>query len=59
MQSEAARRAGEPSGRREEASPGGLGGNQLLAQTDARYLASQIMGQHLDRQSGGVGGETA
>ena len=29
-------RAGKPSGHREEASPQGLGGHQLLAQTDAR-----------------------
>ena len=59
MQSEAARRAGKPSGHREEASSEGLGGNQLLAQTDARYPAGQIMRQHLDGQPGGVGGETA
>ena len=35
MQSESARRAGEPSGHREEPSSEGLGGHQLLAQTDA------------------------
>ena len=41
MQSEAARRAGEPSGEGEEASSEGLGGYQLLAQTDARRPAGQ------------------
>ena len=59
MQSESARRAGKPSGHREEASPQGLGGHQLLAQTDARCPTGQIMRQHLDGQPGGVGGETA
>ena len=59
MQSEAARRAGEPSGEGEEASSEGLGGHQLLAQTDARGPTGQVMRHHLDRQPGGVGGETA
>ena len=59
MQSEAARRAGEPSGQGEEASPEGLGGHHLLTQTDARRPASQVVGHHLDRQPGGVGGEAA
>ena len=59
MQSEAARRAGEPSGHGEEASPEGLGGHHLLAQTDARCPASEVMRHHLARQPGGVGGETA
>ena len=59
MQSEAARRTGEPSGEGEEASPEGLGGYHLLAQTDARCPACQVMRHHLDRQPGGVGGETA
>ena len=57
MQSEAARRAGEPSGEGEEPPPEGLGGYQLLAQTDARGPACQVMGHHLHRQPGGVGGE--
>ena len=59
MQSEAARRAGEPSGQGEEASPEGLGGHHLLTQTDARCPASEVVGHHLDRQPGGVGGEAA
>ena len=59
MQGEAARRAGDPSGDREEASSEGLGGHQLLAQTDARRPASQVVGQHLHRQPGAVGGEAA
>ena len=41
MQSEAARRAGEPSGEGEEASSEGLGGHHLLTQTDARGPAGQ------------------
>ena len=52
MQSEAARRAGEPSGESEEAPPEGLGGCQLLAQTDGRRPASQVMRHHLDGQPG-------
>ena len=59
MQSESARRAGEPSGQGEEASPQGLGGHQLLAQTDARCPTGQIMRQHLDGQPGPVGSESA
>ena len=57
MQGEAARRAGEPSGEGEEASPEGLGGYDLLAQPEPRGPASQVMRQHLHRQPGGVGGE--
>ncbi len=59
MQSEAARRAGEPSGHREEAPPEGFGGYHLLAQTDARGPAGQVMGHHLAGQPSGVGGEAA
>ena len=57
MQGEAACRAGKPSGHREEASPQGLGGHQLLAQTDARCPTGQVVRQHLGGQPGGVGGE--
>ena len=49
MQGESARRAGKPSGHREEASSEGLGGHQSLAQTDARCPAGQVMGHHLAR----------
>ena len=42
MQSEAARRAGEPSGEGEEAPPEGLGGHHLLAQTEARRPAGRL-----------------
>ena len=59
MQGEAARRAGEPSGQGEEASPKGLGGYQLLTQTDARGPAGQVVGDDLDGQPGAVGGEAA
>ena len=31
----------------------------LLAQTDARCPASEVVGHHLDRQPGGIGGEAA
>ena len=57
MQGEAARRAGEPSGDRAEASSEGLGGHQLLVQTDARCPACQVVRHHLDGQPGSVGGE--
>ena len=53
------RRMGEPSGDGEEASSQGLGGYQLLAQTDARCPACQVVGHHLYCQPGGVGGEAA
>ncbi len=59
MQSESARRAGEPSHQTEEPSPEGLGGHDLLAQTNSRRPAGQVMGHHLHRQPGGVGGEAA
>ena len=59
MQGEAAGRAGDASGQREEASSEGLGGYHLLAQTDARRPAGQVMGRDLHRQPGGVGGGTA
>ena len=39
--------------------PEGLGGHDLLAQTDSRRPASQVVGHHLYRQPGGVGGEAA
>ena len=49
MQGEAACRAGEPSGQGEEPSPKGLGGRDLLAQTDPRRPAGQVVGHHLYR----------
>ena len=57
MQSEAARLAGDASGQGEEASSEGLGGYQLLTQTDARGPARQVVGHYLHRQPGSVGGE--
>ncbi len=59
MQGEAARRAGEPSRQGEEPPPEGLGGHDLLAQTDARRPAGEVVGHHLYRQPGGIGGEAA
>ena len=59
MQSEAARRTGEPSGEGEEPPPEGLGGHHRLAQTEPRRPASQVVGDNLDGQPGGVGGEAA
>ena len=57
MQCQAVCRAGEPSGQSEEPPPEGLGGHHLLTQTDARSPAGQVMGHHLYRQPGPVGGE--
>ena len=59
MQGEAACRAGEPSGQGEDPSSEGLGGHDLLTQTDAGCPASQVMRHHLNRQPGAVGGKTA
>ena len=50
MQSEAARRACEPSRQGEESPQEGLDGDHLLTQADARSPAGQVVGQHLDRQ---------
>ena len=46
MQGEAARRAGEPTGQGEEPPPEGLGGDHLLAQTDARRPAGRPVAAH-------------
>ena len=59
MQGEAARRAGNPSRQTEEPSSEGLGGHDLLTQTNPRRPAGQVMRHHLDRQPGAVGGEAA
>ena len=59
MRSEAAHRAGEPSGQGEEPPPEGLGGGYPLSQTEPRRLTGQVVGHHLYRQPGGVGGEAA
>ena len=47
---QAAGRAGEPSGEGEEAPPQGFGGQHLLAQTDARRPAGQVVSHRLHRQ---------
>ena len=52
-------RAGEPSRQSEEPPPEGLGGHDLLAQTDSRRPAGQVVGHHLYRQPSAVGGEAA
>ena len=58
MQSEAACRAGDPSGHQsEDPSPEGLGGHSPLAQTNPRRPVGQVMRHHLYRQPGAVGGE--
>ena len=57
MQSEAARRAGDPSHQSEDPPPEGLGDHGPLAQTNPRRPAVQVMRHHLDRQPGAVGGE--
>ena len=51
MQGEAACRAGEPSGQGEDPSSEGLGGHDLLTQTDAGCPASQVMRHHLASQA--------
>ena len=57
VQSEAARRAGEPSVQGEEPPPEGLGGSYPLSQTEPRRPAGQVVGHRLDGQPGSVGGE--
>ena len=59
MQGDPACRAGEPSGQGEDPPPEGLGGHDLLTQADAGCPASQVVGHHLYRQPGAVGGEAA
>ena len=59
MQGEAARRAGNPSRQTEEPPPEGLGGHDLLTQTNPRRPAGQVVGHHLYRQPSAVGGEAA
>ena len=59
MQGEAACRAGDASGQGEEPPPEGLGGHDLLTQADAGCPAGQVVGHHLYRQPGTVGGEAA
>ena len=58
MQSEAARRAGDPSHQSEDPPPEGLGGYGPFAQTNPRRPAGEVMRHHLDRQPGAVGCET-
>ena len=55
MQSEAARRAGDPSHQSEDPPPEGLGGYGPFAQTNPRRPAGEVMRHHLDRQPGAVG----
>ena len=59
MQSETARRAGEPPGQGEEPPPEGLGGHYLLAQAEPRCPAGEVMRHHPYRQPSTVGGEAA
>ena len=59
MQGDPACRAGEPSGQGEDPPPEGLGGHDLLTQADAGCPAGQVVGHHLYRQPGTVGGKAA
>ena len=59
MQGEAACRAGDPSGQGEDPSSAGLGGDDPFTQADAGCPASEVVGHHLHRELGGVGGEAA
>ena len=54
MQSESARRVGEPSGQGEDPSSERLGGHYLLAQAEPRRPASQVVGHHLGGEPGGA-----
>ena len=57
MQSEAARRAGEPPSQGEEAPPERLGGHDPLARIGPRCPTGQVMRYHRYCEPGGVGGE--
>ena len=59
MQCEAARRAGEPSRQSEDPSSERLGGHSPFTQAEPRRPAGQVVGHHLYRQPGAVGGEAA
>ena len=59
MQGQPACRAGDPSGQGKDPSSEGLGGHDLLTQADAGCPAGQVVGHHLYRQPGAVGGEAA
>ena len=50
---------GDASSQCEEPPPEGLGGHGLLTQADAGCPAGQVVGHHLYRQPGAVGGEAA
>ena len=58
MQGEAARRSGDRSHQSEDPSSEGLGSHDLLTQADVGRPAGQVMRHDLDREPGGVGGET-
>ena len=57
MQGQSACRAGDPSGQGEDSSSERLGSRDLLTQADAGCPAGQVVGHHLYRQPGAVGGE--
>ena len=59
MQSQATCLAGDTSHQGEEALAQCLGGCRRFAQPDARGPAGQIVGDDLDSQPGGVGGEAS
>ena len=59
MQGEPARRASEPSGQGEDSSSERLGGRDPFTQAAPRRPAGQVVGHHLYRQPGAVGGEAA
>ena len=59
MEGEPTCRAGDTSGQGEDPPPEGLGGHDPFTQADPRCPAGQILGHHLYRQPGAVGGEAA
>ena len=59
MQGEPPCRAGDTSDQGEDPPPDGLGGHDLLAQTEPGHPQGQVVGHHLYGEPGGVGGEAA
>ncbi len=59
MEREPTSRAGQPPDESEEPPPERPGGDDALAEPEPRRPASEIVGDHLDREPGAVGGEAA
>ena len=59
MEREPTSRAGQPPDESEKPPPERPGGDDALAEPEPRRPASEIVGDHLDREPGAVGGEAA